>query len=215
MKVVGILSAILVCFLSSQTFADVYLKLDDGIRLLAINGKKAVDTRWLDNKKNISFKDGANQILVEFSVEVKTSPNETDLESSGVYVIVFEGSSEYLRLLLPTIKNKRDFAQFKKDPEWVMLDASGVMKSILVDELTKEGFQLSRDYESELREYNTLKYPSENYFKKNNQTAIKTSSSINKSSVLNSPNLPRKMLKYWYLNASLEVQTEFIEWTKK
>jgi uncharacterized protein YccT (UPF0319 family) len=215
MKVVGVFSIVILFLVSSYSIADVNLKIDDGIRLLAVNGKEAVDSNWLDHKKDISFKDGFNQILVEFSAEIKTSSNDTDLESLGSYIIVFNGFSEELRLLIPTIKNRKDFVEFKKHPKWVMLDASGALKDIRVDELTKEGFQLSRDYESELREYNESNFSSEVYSEQYEEVSIRNSSVINTNPILNDPNLSGRMLKYWYLNASPKVKADFIAWTKE
>ncbi|BBB28965.1 DUF2057 family protein [Neptunomonas japonica] len=215
MKGFGVFSAILVFLFSSCSFADVYLKLDDDIKLLAINGKEFTDASWLDNKKDISFKDGINQVLVELSAEIKTSANETDLEVLGVYVIVFEADSERFRLIAPTIKNRKDLVEFKGNPKWVMLDSNGAVKNVRVDELTKEGFQLSRDYEHELREYNKLNFPSEDYFENNYQSPVKAPSLMGSTPSLKSSNLSAKMLKYWYLNSSPKVQAEFIEWTKK
>jgi uncharacterized protein YccT (UPF0319 family) len=200
---------------SSCSFADVYLKLDDDIKLLAINGKELADASWLDNQENISLKDGVNQILVEFSSEIKTSSSESDLESLGTYIIVFKAASERFRLVSPTIKNRKDFLEFKKHPKWVMLDASGAIKDIRVDELTKEGFQLSRDYESELREYNESNFSSEVYSEKHEEISIRNSSVINTNPILNDPNLSGRMLKYWYLNASPKVKADFIAWTKE
>ncbi|MGY8870526.1 MAG: YccT family protein [Pseudomonadales bacterium] len=215
MKIVSTIATFLVFLFSSCSFADVYLKLDDDIKLLAINGKELADASWLDNQEDISLKDGVNQILVEFSAEIKTSSSESDLESLGTYIIVFKAASERFRLVSPTIKNRKDFLEFKKHPKWVMLDASGAIKDIRVDELTKEGFQLSRDYESELREYNESNFSSEVYSEKHEEISIRNSSVINTNPILNDPNLSGRMLKYWYLNASPKVKADFIAWTKE
>ncbi|MFT5722232.1 MAG: hypothetical protein ACI9W6_002558 [Motiliproteus sp.] len=181
--------------ISSMSFAAVSVEVAEGVALLALNGEETASY----SKKIFQTVDGVNQMLVEFSAEIKEYNNDSYIERTPAYVILFESTDERLRLNAPNINNSHDLSAFKTDPRWVMTTENGKTKEITVTELVKEGFQLSRDYETELAIFNRTDSP-----------AVMIPDE--RSSVVEGNIEAGEMLKYWYTKSSPEARTAFIRW---
>ncbi len=188
-------------FISSISGASVLINVDEGVVILAINGKEVASGSKQDGFR---VENGTNQILVEYSAEVEESNSDFYIEKTGAYVISFDSSDGFLQLGSPALNNSYDFRAFKENPKWLLTDKSGNNIGIKVAELVKEGFQLNRSYEEELADFNMSNSPAALSFGNN--------FSIHKSEVVN--NMAEQMLKYWYVNSTPEVKAEFIKWIK-
>lgn len=194
---------IIISFISSVSLADVYVELDDGIEVLAHNGKEISSAREYD-RNSLRVNNGINQLLVEYNAEVKSSSNESEILNTGTYVISFEATDEHLLLTMPRLSSSKDFAGFKKAPKWLLSDNSGKKKNIKVDELIKEGFQLNRSYERELAYFNMTRSPA--------AVLLSNELSINNINVFSEMEMAGKMLRYWYINSTPEVRSSFKKW---
>lgn len=191
--------------ISSTSFAAVSVDIDDGVVLIAVNGKAVASVDTVDKQKNIQMRDGVNQLLVEYSAEIEESNNNFYTENTRAYVILFESFDENLLLNAPTLKNSYDFSAFRENPTWVLTEKNGKIKDIKVAELVKEGFQLNRSYEKELVDFNMTNSPA--------AFVLRDDLSINNYE--NKTDMAEKMLRYWYVNSTLETKAAFLKWIGK
>ncbi|WP_293267462.1 DUF2057 domain-containing protein [Neptunomonas sp.] len=188
------------------------MQLANGVTLLAKNGKVIRSDSWFGNQKKIILKNGYNQILVEYSAEIKEPFGDDEVKILSSYIIDFNGNNEIVHLSIPVLESHHDFEAFKINPEWRMINSDGVVKKITINKLNKEGFQLGRNYEKELAVFNSKKLASSIDIKPstdtdNNTIPIEGCCSFNKSQ------LSKVMLRYWYINASKNVREDFIFWS--
>lgn len=202
MKLLSYLLLVTLLFISSMSGASVLINVDKGVVVLAINGKKMASDSSFIKQDSFQVENGSNQILVEYSAEVKESNNDFYVENTSAYVIVFDSSDEVLRLESPSLNNSYDFRAFKENPKWRLTDKNGNNIGIKIAELVKEGFQLNRSYEEELIAFNMTSSPaalsSGKDFSPDNSEAVN--------------DMAGRMLKYWYMNSTPEIKAEFIKW---
>lgn len=209
--------SIILVLLSSPLLADVKLSVAPDISLIAVNGSEIESNSFFENKKIATLPDGKNQILVQYTAEVKTSGG-FEVESSDAHVIVFTAVDKAIQLSVPVIKKISEFREFNRGNSWLLKDSSGHSVEYLSEALIKEGFQINRNYEQELSKLN----------ESGGETSITNSmkiagfssdSDIKNKPVLNgynnkddSINLPATLLRYWYLNADVETRETFKAW---
>lgn len=222
MKYIAIILAIVSFGLSQSVFADVYLKLGEGVTVLAKNGKYVSSNSLFKGQGILRLENGQTQVLVQYTAEIKTSSDDYELESSDVFVILFVASDKKLTLTAPEVVSVIALENFNRSGSWSLLDQGGVSQKINVAPLKKSGLQLSRDYERELSEFNMSSslaamkpavlsgtgfddvkpgVPVEMMKIEAHGAAAKTLS-----------NLPEKMLEYWYNQADAITREEFKVW---
>lgn len=200
---------IVIIFLSSSVRAEVVLSVVPGITLLAINGSEIDSGSFFENKSTIILPDGKNQILVQYSSEIKKSGN-LEIEITDPHVLVFSVNDNDILLSVPDIKRFSEFRKFNAGKLWLLKDSSDHSVEYLSKPLLKEGFQINRDYERELQDLNNA--GGDLSINKSMSLSL-LSSRINQSNNnSNSINLPEVLLKYWYLNADTETRHRFKSW---
>ncbi len=200
---------IVIILLSSSVRAEVILSVGPGITLLATNGSEVDSGSFFENKSTIILPDGKNQILVQYSSEIKKSGN-LEIESTDPHVLVFSVNNKDILLSVPDIKRFSEFRKFNAGKLWLLKDSSDHSVEYLSKPLLKEGFQINRDYERELQDLNNAGGDlSINKSMSLSQLSSRISQSNNNS---NSINLPEVLLKYWYLNADTETRNRFKSW---
>ncbi len=206
------LSAIL---FSPVSYADVIVHLNQGTSILAINGQSVADKGLFDSKGKIQLPNGVNQILVEYTAEIGKDADDIVLETSESYVLLFEAKDQSLSLQTPKIKSYYDLREFNSMPQWKLVDAQGKSIKYQSDILAKEGFQLARNYENELKVFNqsgssaalaSLQVERHQF----------TETPVIKNASASTPKTDQKMigemLKYWYQQADENTRNNFKSW---
>ena len=112
--------------------------------------------------------------------------------------------------------------QFNQLGNWRLLDRQGNPLALKVAGLKKEGFQLARNYEYELAEFNVSGAEAALPYNLSaadmtvpttapviRQTGVKKAPNANKT---NEVNMAAKMLRYWYNQADSETRKRFKKW---
>ncbi len=214
MKISGFILGALFVAASANVNADIKLNLSEGISMLALNGVEASS-----DSGYVMLPDGQNQIVVKYAAEIKTSADDYELESTEAFVLRFEASKTDMSLSVPVIRSMRDLERFENSAAWGLSDATGSAIEFQSAALVKEGFQLARDYERELIEFNQTNSPAALKTQKSTYSAFYGNQPVKKP-VNNSveqageeaANMPEEMLKYWYNQADSETRKRFKAW---
>lgn len=208
-------SAILLTSLSifsGNSFADITLNMGEGIRLIAVNGEELKNESLFSGASEVQLTNGTNQILVNYTAEIKPG-DDSELEVTQPAVILFTANNAELSLSAPTMKSLNDVEQFEKDLNWKLINTSGQPVPYKTSLLIKDGFQLSRDYEDELEEFNmssaNAALPKRKIF---SPEEVKQS---DKKSQIDNKNMAMDMLIYWYNQADEKTRRSFKELISK
>lgn len=213
------------CAISTSVAADVSVKFEEGISVLAVNGKEVVNKRFFSGTDTVKLTDGFNQLLVQYTAEIKASADEYELESTDPFVLLFNSSNAQLVLKAPELKTGKDIKRFNAEGEWRLLSSQGSLIALKSSALKKEGFQLARNYEYELAEYNRTSGDAA-LPKRKGSDVFKTSKPLpapiampeggKEKSVSNTKeadvNMAEEMLRYWYNQADEETRKRFKAW---
>tara|TARA_Y100000782_G_scaffold31623_1_gene35050 strand:+ start:12558 stop:13229 length:672 start_codon:yes stop_codon:yes gene_type:complete len=201
---------------ASYASADNILNLGEGINLIASNGKEVNTDSFLNNSTTYKLPNGINQIMVNYTAEIKRS-GEYELEHSKSFVLLFEQHDKNLKLSAPEIKKLIDIKEFEKKSNWALTTSSGKKVDFKAAIIEKNGFQFGRDYERELEIFNKsnnpASLPKKQFFTPTDIKPI-NSNMANKSSDINKENTPAKMLIFWYNQADQETRNSFKELIK-
>lgn len=197
-------------FYSSFIWSSVTVEFEDGVVLLAANGDSVEEGS--DNIRNTVLPNGINQLVVQYEAEIKIASNEYELENSKSYVIVFDEVDQHLSLTAPHIKTQRELEKFNIQGDWKLSDKSNQVVQYKADILNKEGFQLNRDYERELEEFNLTNSPAAIRFK---NRPYDNSDDSPKSDQSGQYYVAGQMLEYWYMKADAETKDSFKVWINK
>jgi len=210
------------CAFSAPVLAEVSIQFEEGISVLALNGKEVTSKRFFSGTDVVKLNDGVNQLLVQYTAEVKTSADDYELESTDPFVLLLDAADKQLVLKAPTVKTEKDVASFNQQGNWRLLDRQGNPLALKAARLKKEGFQLARNYEYELTEFNMsgaeAALPHRQAITEMtapapvpviNQNGVNKTPSTNKA---NEVNMAAKMLRYWYNQADAETRKRFKKW---
>ncbi|RTE65253.1 DUF2057 domain-containing protein [Amphritea opalescens] len=208
--------SLIVFLFSSSAMAEVKFSVGSDIMLIAVNGSEIVNDSFFENTDTMILPNGKNQILVQYSTEVKASGG-SEIETTDAHVIVFNAEDTAVHLSAPEIKKLSQFREFNLGGAWLLSDNAGTKIQYLSQPLIKEGFQINRNYEQELRTLNESDTP---VSMKKSMTLVGFSSTAEPNTPMlkqnanevDSINLPETLLRYWYLNADLETRAKFKVW---
>ncbi|MCL1058629.1 DUF2057 domain-containing protein [Shewanella gelidimarina] len=142
-----ILATALLC-VHSLAIANVELTLPSSSELILINGKEA------DSNKALSLDNGENQIALRYIGRYQQQGSQTQF-SSDVIVVTFSAADKQLKMDFPRIRSNSAADAFNRNPQITIKDSSGTIMAFKQGLLIKEGMQLGRDYEAEIRIYNS------------------------------------------------------------
>ncbi|BBB25430.1 YccT family protein [Amphritea japonica] len=195
---------VLILFCSSIR-ADINLSVGSGITLIAVNGAEINRSSLFDHADNIVLPNGKNQILVQYSTEIRSS-GSFNVENSDLHVLVFSVTDKTISLLTPEIKRLSEFKRFNAGKLWILKDSFDRSIKYISKPLLKSGFQINRDYEAELKTLNE----SGGDISISNVFVSEKSPPQNKFlNEYNRINLPEIMLEYWYLKADVDTRNRF------
>jgi hypothetical protein len=215
---IGFLSAALLC-VGSPAWASVSMELPRTMTVLAVNGKATNFT----NK--VSLQNGMNQLAVRVIKDVGKHM-DADMEYSDVFVVKFSAADQALKMTIPRIRSGQSIRQFNQEPNIALTSLSGKKIEIAVDKLEKEGFQLLRDYETELAAFNRTNSPAAMPVYTSRGFSQGASSSMSRHTMPQvhdndmapqgaQPNMADDMLKYWYMQADDATRDKFKRWIKE
>ncbi|MDO6565084.1 DUF2057 domain-containing protein [Amphritea sp. 1_MG-2023] len=217
MRFCSIIFSSFVLLFSSSLMADNNFSTAADISLIAINGVEIESDSFFDNKQMFTLPNGKNQILVQFSTEVNTSGGLA-FETTDAHVLVFNAVDKDIQLSAPDIKKLSEFRQFNLGNAWILKDSDGAAIEYLSEALIKDGFQMNRNYEQELKKLNAaghavsitelIKYTGF----ASDSAMVKSSDYPDNKLRTDSINLPETLLRYWYLNADLDTRAKFKAW---
>ncbi len=226
MRFIALCSIALLTLETGTVFAESKIKIDDGISVIARNGKLISDSDYLNSSKNLKLETGTNQLLARYSVELNNA--DADIEHSHTFALLFTANSDQtLTLSAPVIRKQRALDAFNRKGNWSLSDSSGKAIAFKQSALIKEGFQLSRNYAQELADFNQTNAAAAFYKASTPVSRPAPASDIKTNTVVNSdttdnmatesaiePNIsmPLKMLKYWYNQADSKNRSEFKVW---
>jgi len=123
------------------------LTLPSNAELVLVNGKEDQAT------KNITLPNGQNQLALRYLGRYRQQGAQTQF-SSDLVILTFSAKDTEITLKLPRIRSEKDADAFNREPKITLLDPAGHKRSFKQDKLLKEGIQLGRDYEAEIKAYN-------------------------------------------------------------
>lgn len=202
--------------LPSISLADINISAGDGVKILAINGEAIDAGTFFSAAPELTAHNGKAQIVAEYTAEITESADEYQLEKSDTFVLTFTAENTAIRIHAPEISNRYSLKAFNSTGNWQLQDAAGKSVPFVFGKLEKEGFQLVRDYEKEVKEFN-------------NSTADAAVSELNiethsfnqgratypaESNFHPDQKMVGQMLQYWYEQANTETRNKFKSWTE-
>lgn len=215
-KALKLTSLSLAYLLSTSVYAENIIHLENGVNLLAVNGEEISSNSFFDGKTKFKAPNGTTQLLMSYTVELQNG-SETELEHSNSSVVLFKASNENLFISAPKITKQKHLEAFNKKINWNIKKQDGTTLNFKSAILKTSGFQLSRNYESELAAFNQSNSPAALRLKidppNNYKTAInKVQPNSNSSNTQNhNKNMALEMLIYWYNQADARTRKSFKE----
>lgn len=194
---------------SNNLLADNTISLDEGVNLIAVNGKEINTDKLFNGSTQYDLPNGSNQILVNYTAEVKKG-SDLEIEHSKAFVILFESTNTNLSLSTPKIERIKDLKEFETTKSWILKNSSNKNIKYKVDIIEKGGFQLSRDFEEELEKFNKSNSPAA---LPKNEIIIKNNKSTTKTAI-KKESMAMEMLIYWYNQADIKTRNNFKELIK-
>ncbi|MFL1407574.1 DUF2057 family protein [Marinobacter sp. M1N3S26] len=193
----------------APVYADVTLRLGEGVELKAING--GLSGR---EGRELSLRNGSSQILVEYTTELGRNDDDSVLDTSDSFVIIFNSEDQYLTLEAPDISTRHEMRAFNDSARWVLRDADGNPHPFKSDVLDKDGFQFARNYEQELSDYNRAGSGSAAIvgLKGSDNRFFDNPDRNDEFPVARDQEMVREMLRYWYLKADENTKREMKRW---
>lgn len=201
--------------ISFGAFAEVQLTVGEGVSILAVNGVEAGSGKLFSSAVSAHLKEGINQVLVGYTAEVKAG-DDTELETIQPTVLLFSTGNENLNVSAPEIKTLGALEKFEKNLNWNLTSSSGKPVAFEATLLKQEGFQLARDYERELEEFNRSGHEAalqKTMIIKPAATGTTAKKAVPSQNSLSreKQNMAMEMLIYWYNQADEKTRSSFKE----
>ncbi|WP_415892207.1 DUF2057 family protein [Neptuniibacter sp. PT8_73] len=197
---------------SNYSCADNTLLLEEGVNLIAVNGSEVNSDKLFNGSNNYKLPNGSNQILVNYTAEVKKG-SDFEIEQSKAFVLLFESNNSQISLEAPVIERIKDLEKFEQNKNWILINSAGQSIPYQVNIIEKGGFQLSRNFEKELENFNqsnaVAALPKSKITLPNSANKNQT-----KNSIIKKENMTMEMLIYWYNQADLNTRKSFKELIK-
>jgi len=205
-------------FFFTPALAAPVLQLPEQIKVILINGTKPL------NPQNIELNKGRNQLVFRFEGELGQPFNDNERVYSDVFVVLFSAEGKTLELNIPNIRNEIQLKKFNQRPDIKIVSQTNNDIPYAIDKLEKDGFQVMRDYQQELKDFNessssaavhlgTKKGPADHQGRNKeieNSKEQRQSTSYNETET--APALAEEMLKYWYQQADKKTKERFKQW---
>lgn len=205
-------------FFFTPALAAPILQLPEQIKVILINGTKPANTQ------NIELNNERNQLVFRFEGELGHSFDDKERVYSDVFVVLFSAEGKTLKLSIPTIRNEIQLKKFNQHPNINIVSQTNNDIPYAIDKLEKDGFQVFRDYQQELKDFNEssssaavhldTKKDSAGHqgINKNIENSKKQRQITSYNETETNPTLAEEMLKYWYQQADKKTKERFNQW---
>lgn len=196
------------------SLAEIKINPSNGVDIIAINGKPVESETFFSGLPQLKIANGKAQIVAEYTAEIVESADDYILEKSDTFVITFDASDTTVTVRAPEISSQYDLKAFNREGNWQLLDNQGRSISYHVGKLEKEGFQLDRDIEKELKVFNrtnadaalgSLTVETHNFH--NNTPSHQPADNSHPDQ-----KMVGKMLQFWFEQANEETRNKFKSW---
>ncbi|MFO6422636.1 DUF2057 family protein [Motilimonas sp. KMU-193] len=222
--------------LSASALAEVQLTVPSDVEILAANEADAELSGGLfASDKKLTLPDGENQIVFRYAPIYSQGGDDIQLQSKTI-IATFEASDARLNFDLPKYRSALEAKNNIENLDWRLLDQAGKVVAVKEDVLTKEGFQIGRNYDDEAKAYNqaggkaaltsastsavattsaiaaTTVAATTAAATTKSSTSAKTADSTHSSAKQAAPkadNTAEEMLHFWYQKADKETQERF------
>lgn len=135
--------------------ADVKLVFPDTVDIIVANeyGVNMKSGGLFSSTKSVTLPDGVNQIVFRFTPYFEQGNDRVKVPSEPI-VAKFNAHDTELEFQLPKYRDARQAEANIDTMEWALVDESGASIQIVEDKLIKHGFQMSRDLQREIQDYN-------------------------------------------------------------
>lgn len=202
---------------SSVAIADVQLQLPGEVKVLVVNCVKE------ERVKQVTLEDGENQLVFRLITELGPT-NDEDMYYSKVFVTRFNAAAGSYTMQIPPISRSNDIRKFNENPDIAIVDGKKSRINLEVAPLEKDGIQVFRNFEEEVRMFNQTESPAAFTCAQMDQEASTPAPSVQESKVQpseesvkkdstsdGSMETAEKMLNYWYDQADEETRKRFKE----
>lgn len=205
-------------FFFTPALAAPVLQLPEQIKVILINGTKPASTQ------NIELNNERNQLVFRFEGELGHSFDDKERVHSDVFVVLFSAEGKTLKLSIPKIRNEIQLKKFNEHPNIKIASQTNNDIPYAIDKLEKDGFQVMRDYQQELKDFNESSSSAAVHLDTKEDSAghqginkeIENSKKQQQVTSYNetetAPTLAEEMLKYWYQQADKKTKERFKQW---
>lgn len=196
--------------------ADVTLVSAPGVDIVAVNGVSVESGSFFSNQSRIQLDNGQHQIVAEYVAEIEESADDYHLEKSDTFVLLFNAEDTSLSLAAPAINSRYDLQTFNQGQQWKLTRADGSSVELSIGKLEKEGFQLGRDYEKELKRFNHTDAKAALPLLAMETHSFQSSGVPIKSyeTGVTDQKMAGKMLQFWYERSDKNTRDKFKSWIK-
>ncbi|GEM_PF-862234 len=155
MKLIKMFTSILLAGIASASIANVTIKYDDRVNVLAVNQEKpdAKKEGLFSSTKTIALPNGENQVVFRYELIFENGV-EQQLVNSDVIIARFNATDANLEFKMPNFRDA-DIARENLSPlTWSLVDQDGRVIEHVEDKLVRPGVQFGRNFPREAQEYN-------------------------------------------------------------
>ncbi len=194
---------------ANVAMAEVKLVFPDTVDILVANeyGVNMESGGLFSSTKSVTLPDGVNQIVFRFTPYFEQGNDRVKVPSEPI-VAKFNANDTELEFQLPKYRDARQAEANIDTMEWSLTDEAGTPVRIIEDKLIKHGFQMSRDLQREIQDYNR-KGKGVAVLATSATADVDTAMKSATESVANGDSTAEEMLHFWYEKADAETKARF------
>ncbi|QYJ84814.1 DUF2057 domain-containing protein [Shewanella mesophila] len=183
--------------------AAITINLPNNTEPLLLNAEEIED-------RSLTADNGTQQIVFKYQSNYRQQGQRQRFTSDPV-ILTFTGEDSVYTIELSSINSSKDAIKFNHAPNVTITNNHGESISYHIDTLTKEGIQLGRNYQQELKAYNLTSAPAA-LLPTNTSKPISIETQVMKSDSKTDDTEQidvGKMLDFWYQQADQETKKAF------
>ena len=183
--------------------AAITINLPDNTEPLLLNAAEIKDL-------SLNADNGTQQIVFKYQANYRQQGQHQRFTSDPV-ILTFTGEDSVYTIELPPINSAKDATRFNQAPNVTIINSDGESILYRADTLTKQGIQLGRNYQQELKHYNLTSAPAALLPIKSSEPVLTEARVINSDSKADNTEQidVGKMLDFWYQQADQETKAAF------
>ncbi|MEM0911828.1 MAG: DUF2057 family protein, partial [Pseudomonadota bacterium] len=155
MNLVKVLAIIVAFGHITFALADVTIKFEENVSILAVNQEKPDTKRGglFSSSQSVTMPNGENQIVFRYQPFFENGI-ERETINSQVIIAKFNAVDTKLTLKVPTFRDAESATAGIDPLNWSLVNDSGQKTKHVEDVLVKEGVQFGRNFSNEAKDYN-------------------------------------------------------------